>query len=467
MGKGSRPKRQETRNSRSEGAARRHGEALAERMTRGWGALVTGADKGASRLRDSARELRRSPAFQHALAARERGNLEAAFWLLAEEYDARPDDPEVSFHYWHVALDLQRIDLAAPAGVRLVQRHAAAGEIDLAAQYWMELASAAPDSLVTPTAIASILPALRRHLAEVEEDERGEVLALVRRAVRDAVDPRNEDLAPGVALRLFEEGRDVNPQSARRAAEVALASPHLHETKRVRLQAWLEGREIDDGAARSAPRKGAAPVPTTTQRKRAGRSNLESLSDEQVSAAAARLPPSSSPAPPAAASPSPLRRVEAGDSTPELPPEPTPQVGLTVLAATPVELADDAFLFEVANDRRLRVEYSEIEAVSVGEVAGLADLPVAVIDLVLNWTRRDEEPLRTVRLRADSFDPTALAPGPCAAGGGLAALLGEILDRSHAVPLPDPESALGLCLTCYESLEAYERESLRRISSSS
>ena len=136
--------------------------------------------------------------------------------------------------------------------------------------------------------------------------------------------------------------------------------------------------------------------------------------------------------------------------------------GLTVLAATPVELTDDAFLLEASNERCLRIEYAEIEAVSVAEVSGLADQPVAIIDLVLNWKRRDAEPLRTVRLRADAFDPATLAPGPCVAGGALAALLGEIFDRSHAVPLPDPESALGLRLACFESLEAYERESLRR-----
>ena len=278
----------------------------------------------------------------------------------------------------------------------------------------------------------------------------------MRRAVRDAVDPRNEDLAPGVALRLFEEGRDVNPQSARRAAEVALASPHLHEAKRERLQAWLEGRDPDEGRTPPAAPKAAAPNPAAARSTPAGRLKLGALSDEQVAAAAARLPPST-PAPRPASTP-----VHAGETIPNLPPEPEQRDGLTVLAARPVELTDDAFLLEASNERRLRIEYAQIEAVSVAEVGGLADQPVAIIDLVLNWTRRDAEPLRTVRLRADAFDPATLAPGPCVAGGALAALLGEILDRSHAVPLPDPESALGLRLAGFESLEAYESESLRR-----
>ena len=94
------------------------------------------------------------------------------------------------------------------------------------------------------------------------------------------------------------------------------------------------------------------------------------------------------------------------------------------------------------------------------EVAGLAEHPVAVIDLLLNWSRQDREPLKVVRLRGDALEGAQLVPGSCIAGGQLAAFLGEILLRSHAVPLPDPESALGLRLRSFESLESYEREVL-------
>ena len=55
MGKGAKPKRQDTGSPKAGGAARRRGEALAARVTKGWGALVSRADKGAERLRDSAR----------------------------------------------------------------------------------------------------------------------------------------------------------------------------------------------------------------------------------------------------------------------------------------------------------------------------------------------------------------------------------------------------------------------------
>ena len=64
------------------------------------------------------------------------------------------------------------------------------------------------------------------------------------------------------------------------------------------------------------------------------------------------------------------------------------------------------------------------------------------------------------RVRGDSFDPAALIPGPCLAGAELAAFLGEILERSHAIPMPDLESALGVQLARFDSLADYEREVL-------
>ena len=63
-------------------------------------------------------------------------------------------------------------------------------------------------------------------------------------------------------------------------------------------------------------------------------------------------------------------------------------------------------------------------------------------------------------MRADTFDGAALVPGECVAGGELASFLGELLLRSRAIPLPDPESALGLQLAPFESLDRYESEIL-------
>jgi hypothetical protein len=46
-------------------------------------------------------------------------------------------------------------------------------------------------------------------------------------------------------------------------------------------------------------------------------------------------------------------------------------------------------------------------------------------------------------------------------GSDFAALMGDIMERTSAVPLPDPESALGTRIAFYENPELYERVGLR------
>jgi hypothetical protein len=206
--------------------------------------LLERAGRSTQRVKEAAQDLRTSTALQHAAAARERGNFEAAFWLYNEEFNLRSDDESVAVPYWDIALSLDRVGIASPAGVKLVETRAAAGESELAAQYWLELVKGAPDALVSPVAIATILPALKARLARSSDDGpdvRSALVGYLRRAVQHAVDPRNTGLHAGVALRIFEEGREINPEASRRAAEAALESKHLHEAKRERLSEWLGG----------------------------------------------------------------------------------------------------------------------------------------------------------------------------------------------------------------------------------
>jgi hypothetical protein len=120
-----------------------------------------------------------------------------------------------------------------------VSHYATSGDSDLAASYWLELINAAPDALVPAATIAEILPALKRRQAQADEEEASALRGPLRRAMRHAVHPRNGSLHPGVAMRLFEEGRTINPEAARRAAQAALQSPHLDATKRARIEKVL------------------------------------------------------------------------------------------------------------------------------------------------------------------------------------------------------------------------------------
>jgi hypothetical protein len=107
--------------------------------------------------------------------------------------------------------------------------------------------------------------------------------------VQHAVDPRNTGLHPGVALRIFEEGREINPEASRRAAEAALESPHLHEAKRKRLSEWL-GEKVDaaPAAGPNAPKTPANQEPAVSDVKNRG------FTEEEIAKATARLRPSES-----------------------------------------------------------------------------------------------------------------------------------------------------------------------------
>ena len=129
-----------------------------------------------------------------------------------------------------------------------------------------------------------------------------------------------------------------------------------------------------------------------------------------------------------------------------------------LLPAVPIQFGQDALELRLPGGRESRVGWREIQALAVAEVAGMAPEPVTLIDCVLNWRRRDDEPLRVVRMRLDAFEPKCLVED--AGEDALETFLAELLERTHAVPLPDPESALGLRRACFESLEAYEREVL-------
>lgn len=177
-----------------------HDAEQAPRKRRVLDALV---DRARGAGRQAGLGLRRAPAHQHGLAARERGNLEGAFWLLREAFEEAPAEVDVALAFWDMAQVLQRTEAAAPAGALLVEHHAAQDQQDLAAQFFAELSHCSPDAVLAPATVITILPALQKRWQESDGAEREEALALVRSALGRALD--GDQLTPGVALRLFNE----------------------------------------------------------------------------------------------------------------------------------------------------------------------------------------------------------------------------------------------------------------------
>jgi len=441
------------------------------------GSLVTG-------LTDSVKEPGRSGLLKQALGARERGNLPAAFWLLEEEYRARPEAAQVAEAFWDVAVSYERHQDAVPAVVGLIGKCASAGHEDLAAQYWVELVELEPEALASPPALFRILSTLEQREAEEKDEKKKESLTgALLQALRAIVTEGSEGLSPGIAIHVAELAKDLDAPSALAAAHFALESGDLHDVKRDRLIALI--RDLDPDAQtpiavrespepppfaekppEPKPEAPAGPTPEPAPSSQGGPAPLEEhparhhplhdpireqglehppLSAEEL--AAVRLPPSR---------PSLPLAEDLGDCA---------HVGVEIESVNGKLLAiqEDGIFLEIDGGRLTRVVFERVDALTVACIGEAScDHPNLLIDLLLNWSATDGLPLRSVRMRVESLE--ACIPGQAGESSTMQVrdALAEILDRSRALPLPDPDTALGLSVPYFGSLGDYENELLAR-----
>ena len=342
-----------------------------------------------------------------------------AYRLLEPEVRDNPDDPRVVVAFWSAALACERTEDAVPAMVRAIRKLAGGDNSERAAELWIELRGASDTTLLDPTSLVRIAQALE---ANASSD-----LAVA--ALREAVDPRNASgLSPGLAARIAEMARDLDPRSALSAARSALASPDLHETKRARLEEMVITLEQEEEKKKE---KEEEKVETASDVSPPAENSGEAATTRAVDAALEALAPA----------------ARFSD--------------LKITEAMPMRLLDEGIGLQVLGGRKVRVEYDNIEAVSVAEIRSLAPHPVVVIDLLLNWSEGSDPTLRVVRLRSDGFDPRMVIAPPPDEDEALRGFLSEILARSKAVPLPDPDGALGVKLHTFDELERYQREVLQ------
>jgi hypothetical protein len=392
-------------------------------MVLGGNMAVTRSAAWLARVATSARTLAGPRILRQGEAAARRGNLEAAIALLREEVAARPDHPRSTLLFWELALACSRTREAAEPMARLVRSEATAGRCEAAADHWLALVAAEPEAVVEVPVLMRLLPVLRERVqksrgAEAQERARAQLIDALRRSA----DPNNGALTPALALRLVEEARGLDIEVARRAAHAALASSDLHEAKRVRLQQLLASLESGAWPEPPSPSPPAPPPPTPATEDRAA-----PLPPHELVASAARI-------------------------AARMPPPGTPRISEVI----PVELDDQGLMALEGDDpRRTRVDYRAIEAVAAAEVAEVGDAPVLVVDLVLRAARAGR-PRSILRMRSNAFDAAALFPDRTDSGQALRALLAELLDRSAALPLPDPDSALGVRPQRFATLGEFE-----------
>jgi hypothetical protein len=177
----------------------------------------------------------------------------------------------------------------------LVRDHLKRGESELAARYWCQIADQAPDAVGDPGLLVRLAPIL---LAQQQPNKA--ILAL-----RRAVDAGQGGLTPGMALRVMDLGREIDPGTAARAARRALEAEGFDDAKRARIEA--QAGELEAKAASSPP----------VEIDEAAPDHSIPLDDPQTDAvhAQARAEPASRPeADPASADPAPIpqRALELG-----------------------------------------------------------------------------------------------------------------------------------------------------------
>jgi membrane associated rhomboid family serine protease len=431
------------------------------------------------------------PAVEEALTARDQGHHEHALAVLAEAAREHPDARDVVSAWWEMASLAGRPSEAAAAFQNLIRKELAEGDVESAAWHWCELSQRVVDLKPEPRFLIQLAP----HLAAI--GERREAA----RALRMVMASDAGKLTSGIALRVAELARELHAPTALLAARHVLATDGLDATKRAKLaglvvelgkraasqpQLDLDAApsveappdrsiaiEPDDlgigrrlGAAESAAGAAAASDPLELS---ADGSLVSGDFDGDLSAGdlvevdrAPEAPQGSLPRPVESAAP-----VTADRST-----DPTDAIALATAASTPrfheakivdavpVSIGETRIELAQIGGRRGHIDFARVQAIAVGAVNGIATKPVLVIDLLANWNEVDGGPLRSLRIRSDTFDALSLVPSASNPAEAFRSVLEMLLARSNAVPLPDSDGARGRPFRVFENLTRYEREVL-------
>ena len=131
--------------------------------------------------------------------------------------------------------------------------------------------------------------------------------------------------------------------------------------------------------------------------------------------------------------------------------------GVKVVEVAPERLADDGISLRRLSSGTGVVAYAKIQALAVAAVTGLANKPVLVIDLVMNWNDVTAEQVQVLRMRSDRFDVRSLMPQAANSVEAYRALLEQLLARTEATPLPDRDCVRGRPFSTHSDLADYER----------
>jgi hypothetical protein len=208
----------------------RAGAAGLDQLKRTGGRVAGAVGSAAERIAEtpaaeklaSANALRR--VLKRASEAEARDDAPAAYALLAAEVPRHPTEPRLSRALLRAATACGRPADAAGPVLGATRVLASRGDLEGAAALWQDLISRVPESRADAGTLLRIAPLLLGS----DPQQAGT-------ALRHAIEPDTPGLTPGLAVRVAELARELDPETALQAAEIALREPDLHEKRRAQL----------------------------------------------------------------------------------------------------------------------------------------------------------------------------------------------------------------------------------------
>jgi membrane associated rhomboid family serine protease len=431
------------------------------------------------------------PALEEALIARDQGHHEHALAVLAEAAREHPDARDVVSAWWEMASLAGRPSEAAAAFQKLIRKELAEGDFESAAWHWCELSQRVVDLKPEPRFLIQLAP----HIAAIGEKREAA------RALRMVMASDAGKLTSGIALRVAELARELHAPTALLAARHVLATDGLDATKRAKLAGLVVelGKrassqpqlDLDAAPSLEAPPDRSIEIEPDDL----GIGTLLDGAGSATGAAAAQDPLELSAdgslvsgdfdgdlsagelvevdrSTEASQGSSPERAESAAPVTADRSTDATDAIALATAASTPrfheakivdavpVSIGETRIELAQIGGRRGHIDFARVQAIAVGAVNGITTKPVLVIDLLANWNEVDGGPLRTLRVRSDTFDALTLVPAASSPAEAFRSFLELLLSRSNAVPLPDSAGARGRPFRVFGNLTTYEREVL-------
>jgi membrane associated rhomboid family serine protease len=350
---------------------------------------------------------------QKVLKIREQGDEDEAFELLEAEVKRSARNRDAVTSFWQMAVERGTPECAAPGMIQLVREELRRGADEVAVALWHSLVERGSPVLLDPSSLVRLAPVIAR----VDGEEQA-VLAL-----EQALDARNQGLTAVVAAQAAQLASEhEQPELAREAAQRALSSKALDEGQRAELLA-LVARVGPSDSTRAEEQENKEPAPNVFFEE-SDRSAFGEVAD--LSALNASFPDG------------------------------------VVTEAVPLAVEAEGLRIKAAGQAASAVAYGRLRAVSLVGVHGLGPKPVVLVDLLVDGNVI-ERPLGVIRLRGDRFDPSSLVPNATGPLDALRSLVGGLLQRGGARPLPDAAGAAARPVRIFESLEAYHEEVLRAV----